>query len=201
MKNTKRRARKTVKIIAPAKQRAVPLRSARVEPAVALMRLGSDRQTVVFTSGDAGHAWMATALFAMLADSERARPVLAASMPSARILYEALAAVREAGCDASDVIVREPSASLFASADLVVTMGSTYRRELLVDTPHHRREHWLVPEVLGADTFERARLARDLIRSRVAMLVFMEGWGRLDLSREAARATRPRRTAEMQAAL
>lgn len=201
MKNTKGRAKKTAKTTAAAKHTAVPLRPAPLEPAVALTRPASDRQTVVFTSGDAGHAWMATALFAMLADSERARPVLAASTPSARILYEALAAVREAGCDPSAVIVREPSASLFASADLVVTMGSTYRRELLAHTPHHRREHWLVPEVLGADAFERARLARDLIRSRVAMLVFMEGWGRPGLSREAARATRPRRTAEMQAAL
>jgi protein-tyrosine-phosphatase len=137
----------------------------------------------------------------MLADSERARPVLAAGMRHAQIGNDAIAAVREAGCAPSDVVMREASASLFASADLVVTMGSSYRRELLATTPPHRREHWLIPEVLGADTLERTRLARDLIRSRVAMLVFMEGWGRTDLSREAARATRPRRTEEMQAAL
>jgi protein-tyrosine-phosphatase len=117
------------------------------------------------------------------------------------MLSEAIAALRESECDASAVVVRKPSAALFASADLVVTIGTTYRRDLLTATPQHRREHWLIPGRLGADAREHAHLARDLIRSRVAMLVCIQGWGRADLSRDTARVTRPRRTVELVATL
>jgi hypothetical protein len=159
-------------------------------------------QLVVFVGGrDAADAWMATALFAMLADADRARPVLAAHLPDARLLSEPMVALREAGCDASGVVIRQPNAALFASAGLVVTMGTSSRRDLLAGTPQRNREHWWVPAALGVDSRERARLARDLIRSRVAMLVNMEGWGRPDLSRDTARVTRPRRTVDVLAAL
>lgn len=165
-------------------------------------RAVAHRHSVVFTSGgDAADAWMATALFAMLADRGRAQAVLAASLPNARVLSEATAVLHESDVDAGAVVVRKPSVALFASADLVVTLGTTYRRELLKATPQHRREHWLIPSSLGRDAQERARLARDLIRSRVAMLVNIEGWGRADLSRDSARVTRPRQTAEILAAL
>jgi len=210
MTNAKRRT-KRVRAATPSRK-ASP--SAIVTPELHLRQAASDgpvapvprglphRHTIVFTSGaDAADGWMATALFAMLADRERAQPVLAADVANTRLLSEAVAALRESECDASAVVVRKPSVALFATADLVVTIGTTYRRDLLAATPQHRREHWLIPGPLGADMSDRARVSRDLIRSRVAMLVCIEGWGRADLSRDTARVTLPRRTAEMLASL
>jgi len=158
--------------------------------------------TVVFVGGGAaGDAWMAAALFSMLADPHRARPILAAKIPAPRALSLAAEVLRESGCDAEGVVVREPTAALVATADVVVTMGNSFRRELLAATPHERREHWLVPEALGSSPAERTRYVFDLIRSRVAMLVLMEGWKRPDISRETARVTRGRRTVEALASL
>jgi hypothetical protein len=42
------------------------------------------------------------------------------------------------------------------------------------------------------DALADARTLRDLLRARVAMLVFSEGWGRPEMSREDARVTRAR---------
>lgn len=176
--------------------------SKRVAKTTRAVRSSARPLSVVFVGGrNTGDAWMATALFAMLADADRARPVLAAHLPDARILSEPIAALREAGCDATAVVVRQPDADLFASADLVVTTGTSSQRDLLAAIPQHQREHWWVPDALGADPGERARHARDLIRSRVAMLVNMEGWARADLSREKARVTRPPSTVEVLAGL
>lgn len=151
-------------------------------------------QTVVFAGGDPGDAWMATALFSMLADPTRAIPILAARLPSARALSLAVEVMRESDWDPSGLVVREPSTTLFGSADVVVTIGTSFRRELLAATPQHRREHWLIPERIGSTPLERERHARELIRSRVAMLVLMEGWERRGISRDKARVTRPRVT-------
>lgn len=137
---------------------------------------------------------MATVLFSMLADPMRAIPILAARLPSARALSLAVEVMRESDWDPSGLVVREPSTALFGSADVVVTLGASYRRELLAATPQHRREHWLIPERIGTTALERTRHARELIRSRVAMLVLMEGWERRDISREKARVIRPRVT-------
>jgi protein-tyrosine-phosphatase len=161
-----------------------------------------DPRTVLFVGGgEAGDAWMAAALFSMVADPRRAQPILAAKVPSARVLSLAAEVLRESGCDTSGIVVREPTAALVRSADVVVTMGSSFRRKLLAATPHDRREHWLVPEAVGSSPVERVRYVCDLIRSRVAMLVLMEGWGRPDISREAARVTRRPRTVEALASL
>jgi arsenate reductase len=168
------------------------------------IRNTSVHQTIVFAcSDDIGRAQIACAWFGLLADPRKARAVLA--LPSARggprILPDVLAALRESGLELTTIRARELTSHLVASADLIVTMGGTFARRLLGGAAPFRREHWLVPSAGDAGDRDRARSLRDLIRSRVAMLVFSEGWGRADLSRETARVTRTRRTSETFAAL
>jgi len=55
-----------------------------------------------------------------------------------------------------------------------------------------RHEHWsLAPRTSETPAAVRARLLRDDLRARVAMLISMEGWGRPEMSRETERRTRP----------
>lgn len=161
-------------------------------------------QLIVFAgSDDVGRAQIAVAWFGLLADPTKARAVFAlpSARGTARILPDVLAALRESGLDLTAMRPREMTSDLVAAADLIVTMGGTFARRLMGGAAPFRREHWLVPSAGGAGDRDRARSLRDLIRSRVAMLVFSEGWGRADISRETARVTRTRRTSETFAAL
>ena len=155
-------------------------------------------ELVVFTGiNDLGCAHMAAAWFPMLADPQKARAVLASPRGSIRLSPEIVAAMGESGVESKVVRPQILTPELLASADLVVTMGETFERGFLLTHGPLHREHWMVePEPVNTDGPGRARSLRDLIRSRVAMLVFTEGWGRADISREAARVTRPRWHAE-----
>lgn len=151
-------------------------------------------EVVVFAGIDAiGCAQMGAAWFQMLADPKKARAVLAAPRTSVRLQPHIVAAMSECGAEMKTVQTRALTPEILESADLVVTMGGTFERGVLAKGTPLRREHWMVePEPANIDEAGRIRSLRDLIRSRVAMLVFTEGWGRADISREAARVTRPR---------
>jgi arsenate reductase (thioredoxin) len=154
-------------------------------------------ELVVFVcTDDSGAAHIGTAWFQMLADPRKARTVLASPRGIARISPEIVTALQETGGNLQTVHARTMTVELLASADLVVTMGRSFHRGSLGAATPDRREHWLIPNLDGVTELDRARSLRDVIRSRVAMLVFTEGWGRADISREAARVTRPRRTGD-----
>jgi len=157
---------------------------------------------VIFACFDAlGCGDVAAAWFALLADPHKARAVVTNSQGFLRIPAEMVVAAKEAGVPLAAIHVRRLSDDLIAAADLVVTMDETFHRVLLGATTPRRREHWVVGAEVSGDGIDRARALHDLIRSRVAMLVFSEGWGRADISREAARVTLPRRRTEYIATL
>ena len=138
-------------------------------------------------------AYMAAAWFGMLAAPEKARAVLGARRIPVRIPAQVASAMEESEVDLKAVVTRPLTAALLESADLIVTLGGTFERGFLATAAPLHREHWMVEsEPASGHGPDRARSLRDLIRSRVAMLVFTEGWGRTDISREAARVTRPR---------
>jgi len=90
-----------------------------------------------------------------------------------------------------------------------VTLSSGRQSRVKLPPTTRRREHWTIPrrKTAGAskarsvrarataetqDALLEARALRDALRARVAMLVFSEGWGRPEISREDARVTRAR---------
>jgi protein-tyrosine-phosphatase len=150
-------------------------------------------QLVVFAcTDDVGGSQIAASWFPVLSDPFKARAVLASVHGIPRIPPNVVVALNESGIDLKAVYARSLTSELLAAADLVVTMGDTFNRGVLATIPPVRREHWLIPDPVGTDSLARARSLRDLIRSRVAMLVFTEGWDRADISRELARVTRTR---------
>jgi protein-tyrosine-phosphatase len=155
-------------------------------------------ELIVFASTDEiGCAQIAAAWFPTFADPSKARAVLASPHAALRIESRVAVAMREMGRDLKLVHTRVLSPELLAAADLVVTTGRTFERGFLRTDPPIRREHWVLPDPIDADGLDRARNLSDLIRSRVAMLVFMEGWGRTNISREVARVTRPHSTRDV----
>ncbi|MEO5769648.1 MAG: arsenate reductase ArsC [Polyangia bacterium] len=158
-------------------------------------------ETVLFASpDDIGCAQIATAWFSLLADPRKATATLAAPRLPVRLDRHVVAAMHEVGGDLAAVKARSLTPALLAGADLVITMGDSFDRLLLKSDPPLYREHWLVNVGVGVgdvgmgevDDKSRARSLRDLIRSRVAMLVFTEGWVRAGIPRDEARVTRPR---------
>lgn len=172
---------------------------------VASIREVTGPELVVFAGLDEwGCAAMAAAWFPMLADPRKARAVVAGGSMSRTLEAQVSAALRESGADLRAVQTVPLTAALLRNADLVVTMDESFARGLLMTRGHEiqvpvHREHWMVaPESVAftdtdvSDAQTQTRGLRDLVRSRVAMLVFTEGWSRADLSREMARVTRSR---------
>lgn len=159
----------------------------------------SGPRLVVFACGnDVGRAHLATMWFGMLADPVKARAVCASSSPVVRAEPKMAAVLRKAELPPEGMRPRKLTRELLSSASVVITIGDSCDREdLELPGPTRRREHWLVPDLDGPEGLDRARDMRDLLRSRVAMLTFMEGWGRADISREAARVTRLRRPTDV----
>lgn len=106
------------------------------------------------------------------------------------------AMMREVGVHSWKGRHRVLDAALVAEADLVVTIGRPGRpRDLRLPAVPRRHEHWsLSPQATETQAAVRARKLRDSLRARVAMLVFMEGWGRPEMSRETERMARPTAT-------
>ena len=173
---------------------------AKAERATIVSRKGvpGPPELVVFAGiNDLGCAQMAAAWFPMLAEARKARAVLAVPRAPTPLPPYLAAAMSEVGIDLKMIRTDPLTSDLLESADLVVTMGETFERGFLGTSAALHREHWMVAaEPANTDGPGRARSLRDLIRSRVAMLVFTEGWGRADITREAARVTRPRWHAE-----
>ncbi|MEP6652011.1 MAG: hypothetical protein ABJA82_01550 [Myxococcales bacterium] len=173
---------------------------AAVAAVVAARAASRKPETVLFASpDDVGCAQIATAWFFLLADPRKATAALGAPRLPVRLDPHLVAAMREVGGDLAAVQARLLTPALLARADLVITMGDSFDRLLLKSEPPLYREHWLIE--VGVQVQQRAgyphhqrraHSLRDLIRSRVAMLVFTEGWARADIPRDEARVTRPR---------
>ena len=174
---------------------------------------------VVFVGAAASSLAPVAALwFGALATEGKATIVLAyADGALATLSPEMMLALAENGLDPRRLIARTLTPDLVAAADLVVTLSSG-RQRLKLPVTIRRREHWTMPDpttraraVAGRrsgkatsararaptrDALAEARSLRDALRARVAMLVFSEGWGRPEISREDARVTRARFGAE-----
>jgi hypothetical protein len=149
-------------------------------------------QRILFI-GPAPLAPMAAICFEALALSSKASVLFACRRGPPRPSAPIAAMIQETGVAAWQSMYHELDAALIEAADLVVTLGSSRRSTdpSLPGVPR-RHEHWSMSR--GAHEHQpqvRARKLRDGLRARVAMLIFMEGWGRPEMSREAARLTRP----------
>lgn len=172
---------------------------------------------VLFVGAPASSCAPVAALwFGALAAESKARIVLAyAAGTSASLSPELVEALTENGLDARRLIARTLTPELLAAADLVVTLSSGRPSRAKLPPTTRRREHWTILDrtappkarlTTGAaakasaasasapaskrDALGDARALRDTLRARVAMLVFSEGWGRPEISREDARVTR-----------
>jgi len=166
------------------------------------------------------YAPVAALWFAALAAESKATIVLGYADDAPPLGPEMMMALSENGIDIRRVIARTLTPELLAAADLVVTLSSGRQPRVKLPATTRRREHWTIPDPAVAsararaqvgrkratvgnapsararaaagekDTLLDARALRDALRARVAMLVFSEGWGRPEISREDARVTR-----------
>jgi protein-tyrosine-phosphatase len=164
---------------------------------------------------NSGPAAVATLWFGALATEGKATVVLAhADGAPPMVSAELMLALSEDGLDPRRLLPRPLTPGLVAAADLVVTMSSGTRSRMKLPPTTRRREHWTISDASAKPSAKRsananktassrargprpdalagARSLRDLLRARVAMLVFSEGWGRPEMSREDARLTRAR---------
>jgi len=181
---------------------------------------GHRRRLVVFVGPANSCLAPAAALwFGALAAEGKATVVLAYPDGAPVMLSpELILALAEDGLEPRRLQVRALTPELVAAADLVVTMSSGGRSRMKLPPTTRRREHWTISHAAArppatprtkaksgaarkattrvraakGDALAEARALRDLLRARVAMLVFSEGWGRPEISREDARVTRTR---------
>lgn len=152
----------------------------------------SGPELIVFACSDGtGAAHLAAAWFTQLANPVKARAVLAMAGAVAPISPDVVTVMREIGIDPKQQRPRGLTPELLAAADLVVTLGDSFDRRGLEARPL-RREHWVIPNFRDGGGLEHARNLAEVTRSRVAMLAYMEGWGRADVPRETTRIRRPR---------
>jgi len=167
-----------------------------------------------------GYAAVAALWFAALAAESKATVVLACADDAPPLASEMAMALAENGIDTRRVIPRTLTPELLAAGDLVVTLSSGRQARAKLPPTTRRREHWTISDpaqasararaqadrklagagkpasartratTLKRDALQDARALRDALRARVAMLVFSEGWGRPEISREDARVTR-----------
>lgn len=131
--------------------------------------------TVIFACvHNAGRSQMAAALFELLADPAKARPISAGTQPGPRVHPEVVEVMREEGLDLSTRAPRLLTDALAREASLLVTMGCG---ESCPVVPGLERRDWPLQDPKGqpADT---VRAIRDDIRDRVRALVVERGWGR-----------------------
>jgi protein-tyrosine-phosphatase len=165
----------------------------------------------------APYASVAALWFAALAAERKATVVLACTDGPARLSPEIVAAAEESGLDVRRLIARSLTPDLLAAADLIITLSTGRRAGVKLPKTVRRKEHWTITEPRFArakgstkpgsktttkttaktratasqhEAMSNARRLRDTLRARVAMLVFSEGWGRPEISREEARVTR-----------
>jgi protein-tyrosine-phosphatase len=160
-------------------------------------------------------ASLAVLWFAALAAETKASVVLACVDGAPILPPELVAATMECGLDARRLIARTLTPELIAAADLIVTISAGRRSAGRLLKTARRKEHWTVVDAaverrkkaggaaargtkartranrlaITQDAILDGRKLRDSLRARVAMLVFSEGWGRPEISREEARVT------------
>jgi len=136
---------------------------------------------------------MAAVCFEALALPSRATVTFAPRRGKPRLTPALGTMMREVGVHAWRPLARSLDAALIEASDLVITIGRPGRpRDPKLPAVPRRHEHWsLGPRTSETTALVRARKVRDTLRERVAMLVFMEGWGRPEMSRETERRARP----------
>jgi hypothetical protein len=157
----------------------------------------ADRPQRVLFIGASSLGPMAAICFKSLALGTRATATFAVRRGGQVRQSAAIDAMRrELGVENWRGMHRTLDAALIAEADLVVTIGSPGNpRNIKLPAVPRRHEHWsLYPQARETQAPVRARKLRDRLRARVAMLVFMEGWGRPEMSRETERLARPTAT-------
>ena len=122
---------------------------------------------------NAGRSQMASALFNAMANPGKARSVSAGTEPAERVHPEVVEAMKESGLDISSKIPRKLTLELAQGARLLVTMGCGDKCPYV---PGLRRMDWALADPKG-QKLERVREIRDDIRSKVAALIDLEGWG------------------------
>jgi arsenate reductase (thioredoxin) len=122
---------------------------------------------------NAGRSQMAAALFARMADPERAQAVSAGTTPAARVHPEVVEVMRELGTDLSSAKPRMLTTELAAGSRLLVTMGCG---EECPHVPGVEVLDWPLEDPKG-QPIEHVREIRDEIRRRVTALVQARGWG------------------------
>jgi len=149
-------------------------------------------ERIVFV-GPAPFAPMAALCFKALALPTRATVVFATRGAKPRASAVLTDMMREVGGIEWRPLLRELDVNLIEAADLVVTIGHAGRpRGPRLPGAPWRHEHWsLAPRTSDTPAAAQARQLRDSLRARVAMLIFMEGWGRPEISRETERRARP----------
>lgn len=156
------------------------------------MREHARPQRIVFV-GPAPFAPMAAVCFKALSLPTRATAVFATRGAKPRTSAAMEKLMREVGGIEWQPLMRELDRNLIEAADLVVTIGYAGRtRSPRLPGVSWRREHWvLAPRTSEVSGVVRARQLRDNLRARIAMLIFMEGWGRPETSRDTERRARP----------
>jgi hypothetical protein len=156
----------------------------------------ADRPQRVLFIGASPLGPIAAICFKSLALGTRATATFAVRRGQVRQSAAIDAMRREVGVEDWRGLHRTLDAALVAEADLVVTIGRPGNpRNIRLPAVPRRHEHWsLFPQAKETQAPVRARKLRDRLRARVAMLVFMEGWGRPEMSRENERLARPTAT-------
>jgi arsenate reductase len=131
--------------------------------------------TVIFACvHNAGRSQMAAAFLTQLADPGKARAISAGTQPGSRVHPEVVAAMQEVGVDVSAAKPQLLTTELAAGARMMVTMGCGEQCPVL---PGLESLDWPLEDPKGKPV-ERVREIRDEIRSRVAELILVQGWGR-----------------------
>ena len=130
--------------------------------------------TVIFACiHNAGRSQIASAFFNAQADPGKAHAISAGTEPTERVHPEVVEAMKESGLDISSKIPRKLTLELAQGARLLVTMGCGDKCPYV---PGLRRMDWALADPKG-QKLERVREIRDDIRSKVAALIDLEGWG------------------------
>jgi arsenate reductase len=130
-------------------------------------------QKVLFAcTHNAGRSQMAAALFNALADPEKAYAVSAGTHPSATILPDVIAAMKEIGVALLEKKPQLLTPAVAEGAAFLVTMGC---QETCPVVPGAAAEDWAVEDPEGKP-LERVRAIRDEIREKVSALIRSNGW-------------------------
>ena len=121
---------------------------------------------------NAGRSQVAAAFFNALANPSKATAISAGTQPSERVHPEALTVMSEVEIDLAQAKPQKLDDRLATGVAMLITMGCGDECPVV---PGAHREDWPLPDPKG-QPLARVREIRDMIRKRVEMLIFSEGW-------------------------